>query len=121
MTQTIEQTISQLCLDLHHKASAYEGAAKDRAQADVAYRQARAQRVLRARVEGARSVAEAETIADADQVIADLRLKHLVAEGVCDGLTKTMIALRTRIDFGRSRMATEREADRLLATSREVP
>ena len=94
----------------------------NKAQADVAYRQARAQRVLAAKYdEGARSVAEAETMADADDKIAHLRLQFLVAEGVVDGLAKSMLALRTRIDVGRSLLATQREADRLLATSREAP
>lgn len=113
----LEDNVAQLCLALHRKASEYEDAAKQRAEADVAYRQSRAKRILRARSEGAKSIAEAETIADADDAIADLRLKHLVAEGICDGLVKSMIALRERIGFGRSRMANEREADRHLSST----
>lgn len=116
-----EENVAQLCVQLHAKAGSYEEAAKDRARADVAYRQSRAQRILRARTDGARSIAEAETIADADQTIADLRLQHLVTEAIVDGLTKSMLALRSRIDVGRSLLSTQREADKLMATSREVP
>lgn len=117
-----EETVAQLCRQLHSKSTEYEEAARNRAYADATYRQARAKRVLQARYDdGARSVAEAETMADADDKIAHLRLQHLIADGVCDGLTKSMSALRTRIDVGRSLLATQREADKLMATSREVP
>lgn len=117
-----EETVASLCRQLHAKSLEYEEAARNRAQADVRYRQARAQRVLAAKYdEGARSIAEAETMADADQKIADLRLAHLVADGICDGLSKSMLALRTRIDVGRSLLATQREADKLMATSRSEP
>jgi hypothetical protein len=113
----LEDNVAQLCLALHRKASEYEEATTRRAQADVEYRQARAKRILLARSEGAKSIAEAETVADADDAIAALRLQHLVTEGVCDGLTKSMIALRERIGFGRSRMANEREVDKHLSSA----
>lgn len=122
MTRGVEETVAALCQQLHTKALQFEETAQQRAEADVAYRQARAERILRAQVSGeATSVARAEYVADADKAIARLRLAYLSAEGVCEGLTKSMAALRTRIEFGRSRMSTERQADALMATSREVP
>lgn len=122
MNPDVEQTVAQLCAQLHAKAQEFEEAAQNRARTDVLYRQARAERILRAQTSGeATSVARAEYTADADKAIAKLRFDYLVAEAVCEGLTKSMAALRTRIEFGRSRMSTERQADALMATSREVP
>jgi hypothetical protein len=59
-------------------------------------------------------------VAEADPLIAQLHLEYLIAEGMTDALTKGMIALRERIGYGRSLMANEREADKLLATNREI-
>lgn len=117
-----EENVAQLCVQLHRKAAEYEEAVGNRARADVAYRQARAERILRALdSQDATSVAKAEVIADADPKISRLRLDHLITDGVCDGLTKSMIALRTRVDAGRTFAANQRQVDALMATSREVP
>lgn len=113
-------TVGQLCLQLHGKANEYAEAAATRAKAEAVYKAERAKRILRARSEGEKSIAAAQTVAEADPLIADLHLKFLIAEGMTDALTKGMIALRERIGYGRSLMANEREADKLLASSREL-
>lgn len=113
------ETVAQLCLDLHRKAEEYAEAARNRAVAEATYKAERAKRILRARADGEKSIAAAQTVAEADDLIAELHLKYLIAEGSTDALTKGMIALRERINFGRSLMANEREADKLLATHGE--
>lgn len=116
------ENVGALCLQLHHTTVAYGEASKDRAVAEAEYKTARAKRKLRARADGeAKSISEAEMIADADEFIADLHQKYLIAEALADSLGKSIAALRERIGYGRSLMATEREVDRLLATNREVP
>ena len=119
-TPNRDETVGQLCLQLHAKANEYAEAATTRARAEAAYKAEKAKRVLRARAEGEKSISAAQMVAEADDLIADLHLKFLIADGMTDALTKSMIALRERIGYGRSLMANEREADKLLATNREI-
>jgi len=105
--------VAKLCLDLDRKVIEYSESVTARAHADATYKAERAKRILRARAEGAKSIAEAETTADADDVIRDLRLQHLITEGSADALQKAIAALRVRIDYGRSVIATERAMDTL--------
>ena len=119
-TPNRDETVGQLCLQLHAKANEYAEAATTRARAEAAYKAEKAKRVLRARAEGEKSISAAQMVAEADDLIADLHLKFLIADGMTDALTKGMIALRERIGYGRSLMANEREADKLLATNREI-
>lgn len=114
------ENVAQLSLQLHFKANEYATAARERANAEATYRTEKAKRILRARAEGEKSISAATTAAEADPLIADLHLKYLIAEGMVDALTKSMIALRERIGVLRSVMANEREADKLLATNREI-
>jgi hypothetical protein len=119
-TPNRDETVGQLCLQLHAKANEYAEAASRRAYAEAQYKSERAKRILRARADGEKSISAAQTVAEADDLIADLHLKFLIADGMTDALTKGMIALRERIGYGRSLMANEREADKLLATNREI-
>lgn len=119
-TPTGNETLAQLCLQLHFKANEYADAADRRARAEATYKAEKAKRILRARAEGEKSVSAAVTAAEADDYIAKLHLDYLIADGMTDALTKGMIALRERIGYGRSLMANEREADKLLATNREI-
>lgn len=114
------ETVGSLCLQLHAKANEYAEAATTRAKAEAEYKAERAKRILRARADGEKSISAAQTVAEADDLIKDLHLKYLIAEGMTDALTKGMIALRERIGYGRSLMANEREADKMLATNREI-
>jgi len=117
---TANETVGQLCLQLHFKANEYAEAATKRAKAEATYKAEKAKRILRARADGEKSISAAQTVAEADDHIAKLHLEFLIADGMTDALTKGMIALRERIGYGRSLMANEREADKLLATSREL-
>jgi len=56
-----------------------------------------------------------------DDLVAELHLNYLIADGMTESLTKGMIALRERIGYGRSLMANEREADKLLARTERSP
>ena len=117
---TGNETVGQLALQLHFKADEYAQAATARARAEVTYKAEKAKRILRARADGEKSISAAVTVAEADDYIAKLHLDYLIADGMTDALTKSMIALRERIGYGRSLMANEREADKLLATNREI-
>ena len=119
-TQHRDETVGSLCLQLHYKANEYAEAAAKRATAEAEYKAAKAKRILQAPADGEKSIAAAQTVAEADDHIKDLHLKYLIADGMTDALTKGMIALRERIGYGRSLMANEREADKLLATNREI-
>lgn len=109
-TQT---NVAKLCLDLDRKVIEYGEAVAVRAEAEATYKAEFAKRKLRARADGAKSIAEAETIADAEDFMKDLHMRHLITEGAADALRKAIAALHTRIDYGRSVIATEREQDRL--------
>lgn len=106
---------AQLCVDLDRKTREYEEIARARADAEVDFKAARARRILTARTEGAKSIAEAEIQALADPAIERLWRAHLIADGIADAATKSIFALRTRIEFGRSLISTERAVDLLHA------
>lgn len=106
---------AQLCVDLDRKSREYETIARARADAEVDFKAARARRILTARAEGAKSIAEAEMQAAADPAIERLWRAHLIADGIADAAAKSIFALRTRIEFGRSLISTERAADLLSA------
>lgn len=107
--------VAELCRHLDVKTQEYAEIAQRRAEAEAEYKAAKARRVLSARAEGAKSVAEAETIATADPTIAALHREHLIADGIADACQKSIWALRTRIEVGRSFISTERAADLLHA------
>lgn len=107
------EQVADLCRQLDVKVREYEALTAARANAEVDYKASRAKRILRAKLEGAKSVAEAEMVAAADPTIEDLWRKHLIADGVADAAQKQIMALRERIGFGRSVMATDRAADLL--------
>lgn len=115
------ENVAQLCLQLHNVSVTFGDASKKRALAEAAYKTARAKRKLTARATAeAKSQAEAEMVADADDFIAGLHQDYLIAEAWADTLKAQMAALRERIAYGRSLMVNEREADKLLATNREL-
>jgi len=116
-----QETVAQLTLRLHAVVDTYGSATLARAEAKAAYKNAHAKRRLAVRASGeAKSQAEADMYADADDFIADLHLKFLIAESWADRLKHEIEELKERIGFGRSVMADQREADKLLATNREI-
>jgi hypothetical protein len=94
-------------------AFAYGPILKAAGQAEAAHKKARAQFMVRLRDSGgARSVAEAEMHAEADEHIADLHQQRLLTRGVADSHYEMLRQLRTEVEAIRSYVATEREADR---------
>lgn len=112
---TTASAVAALCRDLDVKVREYDELTVRRANAEVEYKSTRARRILTARSEGAKSVAEAEMIAAADPVVERLWRDALVADAMVDAAQKSIAALRERIGFGRSVLATERAADTLHA------
>jgi hypothetical protein len=115
------ENVSQLCLQLHRVSVTYGLATRDRALAEAAYKTARAKRKLTARATSeAKSMAEADMVADADHSIAGLHQNYLIADAWVDTLKGQMGALKERIGYGRSVMADQREADKQLSMAREI-
>lgn len=111
---TPNDQVNRLCTELALKVIEYGRLVNERAKADSTYKAARARRILKARLEdGVRAISEAELHADGDPAIESLRLAYLIADGTADACQKAIAALRERIGYGRSLMATEREQDRL--------
>lgn len=113
--------VTALCRELSVVVDQYRQQLRDRAEAEAEFKRARAKRILRARAEGeASSAAAAETVADADDGIAGLRLRALITEGMAAATKEQINSLRERIGFGRSLLATEREMDKLHSQDRGV-
>lgn len=94
---------------------AYKKMLTDRARAKGQYKTQVARRVLKARDEGEKSVAAAETVASADGRIAELYMEHLMTEALTDGQIEHIRELRQRAEYGRSVIADARAADNLHA------
>ena len=113
---TPTQNVAALCRELDYTVIRYGEELQDKAEKEAAYKSARAKRILRARTDGeANAISLAETVADADDAVADLRLAYLIADGKAAATKEKLSSLRERIGFGRSVMTNEREQDRLTA------
>lgn len=114
------ENVGQLTLQLHKVVQQYGPATKARAVAKAAYKTAHAKKRLSVRASGeAKSQAEADMYADADDFIADLHQNYLIAEAWTDTLKAQIDELKERIGYGRSLMADQRETDKFLA-AREI-
>jgi hypothetical protein len=108
------ENVGALCRELDRTVDQYRTELARKAETESDFKRDRAKRIIRARVEGeATSAAQAETVADADDAIAKLRLDYLIAEGIAASTKEKIASLKERIGYGRSLMATEREQDRL--------
>lgn len=115
------ENVAHLTLQLHKVVQQYGPASKAHAVAKAAYMTAHAKKRLAVRASGeATSQAEASMHADADDYIAGLNQDQLIAAAWVDTLKKQIEELKERIGYGRSLMADQREADKLLATNREI-
>lgn len=115
------ENVGHLTLQLHQVVQQFGPATKARAVAKAAYSTAHAKKRLAVRASGeAKSQAEADMHADADDFIAGLNRDYLIAAAWVDTLKQQIEELKERIGYGRSLMADQREADKLLATSREI-
>jgi hypothetical protein len=92
------------------------------AEAEAAHKAARARRVLKAmHDEGVKSVAMAENIAEADDCVADLYSKRLITAALAEATKQKIYSLREAIGLERSRMASEREMDRIHSRDGGMP
>jgi hypothetical protein len=114
------ETVAALTLQLHYKTDEYKTVAVDYATAKAAYVTEHAKRKLQAKADGEHSESGAKTIADADPYVAELHLNSLIGEALTKATDRAIDALQERIGYGRSLMADQREADKLLATNREI-
>ncbi len=105
--------VAKLCIQLATKQTEYDAMQQPRAHAEVDWKQAKAVFIQRALLDGAKSMAAAENAATADDDLAGLWRAHLVLNGEMDACGRSMRTLSTRIDYGRSVIATERAADSL--------
>lgn len=118
---SLPDNVSKLCRDLDMVVGQYREQLAAKAQTESDYKRERAKRILRARADGeASSAAAAEVVADADDVISDLRLKSLIAEGIATATKEQIATLKERIGWGRSLYATQREQDKLHTVRRDV-
>ena len=117
----LSDNVGALCRELDYTVGVYREQLQARAETESEFKRLRAKRILRARADGeASSAAAAETVADADDVIADLRLKALVADALATATKEKIATLKERIGWGRSLYATQREQDRLHSQDRSV-
>lgn len=114
------ENVATLTLQLHYKTDEYKTVALDYAKAKAAYVTEHAKRKLQAKADGEQSESGAKTIADADPYIAQLHLDNLIGEALTKSADRAIDALKERIGYGRSLMADQREADKLLALNREI-
>ncbi len=91
------------------------------AETEAEHKKARAKRFLVAMHDGeAKSAAMAEQIAEADDTVADLYSKRLIAAAIADSTKQKILSLREEIGMARSQMANEREMDRIHSTDRSI-
>lgn len=92
------------------------------AKADAAYKRDRAKTVLKFKASVERMTqAEAETRADADDVISHLYLTKVIASAESEALKDKLRQLKEREASCRTEVTTEREADRIHATRGDQP
>ena len=111
------QNVSALCRELDSAVVLYSSHLQDAAEAEAEHKKHRAKRVLKARSDGEKSITAAETVAEADDFIADLYLKRLTTAAVAESTKQRIASLKERIQSGRSLMADQREQDRQHAMS----
>jgi hypothetical protein len=112
MTEALGQ-LGKVSRQYQVAAQAYHEIAVTAAKAKAAHISGRAQRVLLALSEGAGSHAKGETIADADDEVASLYRKRLVAEAEVDAARQQLNQLREQVANGRTFAASEREVDKI--------
>ena len=80
------------------------------ATAEAAYKTERAKAVLRARVD-AKSMSEAETVADADDRVSELLMARLTTAALADSQKELIRSLRAHMDAEQTNRADQRAAD----------
>jgi hypothetical protein len=88
--------------------AAYQGAATLAAEAEATHKALRAKRVLLAKANGVKSIAEAEYVAEADEDVADAYMGRLTSAAQADALREAMRSVRTNQDGLRTAAASHR-------------
>lgn len=81
----------------------------ERAAAEVAHKTARAKRILLAKLNGVKSIAEAEYIAEADDDVASLHLARLSKDAEAEALREALRSIRVNQDALRTAAASARD------------
>lgn len=98
------------------KAAEYRGVLVAAAEAEAEHKAARARAILAAMADGERvSHAKAETVAEADEAIADLYTKRLTTAAIAEAHRAQLHQLREQVANGRTFVASAREVDRMHA------
>jgi hypothetical protein len=84
-------------------------AAPERAAAEAAHKLARAKRILLARHNGVKSMAEAEVIAEADDDVAALYAARLNQDALLESIRETLRSVRVNQDALRTAAASARD------------
>lgn len=92
------------------RAQAYETRAVQAAQAEATHKALRAQRVLLAKANGVRSIAEAEYTSEADAEVAQAYLERLTLAAQADADKEAMRSIRTNQEALRTMAASHRPA-----------
>lgn len=90
------------------KVQEYSAAAERAAEAEAAHKALRAKRVLLAKANGVRSIAEAEYTAEADPDVAQAYLERLTTGAVADAIREALRSIRTNQDGLRTAAASHR-------------
>lgn len=84
-------------------------AAPERAAAEAAHKLARAKRILLARHNGVKSMAEAEVIAEADDAVSALYAERLNKDALIEGIREALRSIRVNQDALRTAAASARD------------
>jgi hypothetical protein len=84
-------------------------AAPERAAAEAAHKLARAKRILRARHNGVKSMAEAEVIAEADDDVSALYAERLNKDALVESIREALRSIRVNQDALRTAAASARD------------
>lgn len=90
------------------KVQEYQTLAVQAAQAEATHKALKAKRILMAKANGVRSIAEAEYTAEADPEIAEAYLKRLTTEAQADAVREALRSIRTNQDGLRTAAASHR-------------
>lgn len=94
------------------KAQDYEREAVTAAEAEATHKAMRAKRVLLAKANGVKSIAEAEYTAEADDDVAQAYLQRLASSAMAEATRESLRSIRTGIEALRTMAASHRPENR---------
>jgi len=90
------------------KVQEYQSTALRAAEAEAAHKALRAKRVLMAKAQGVKSIAEAEYTAEADETVAQAYLERLTTTAMAEAVRESLRSIRTNQDGLRTAAASHR-------------